>query len=134
MKRAELETLGLTKEQADAVIKINGADIENAKAVAKAEAESIQTEVEALKTQVADRDKQIEGLKKSAGDNEDLQKQIETLQAENKKKDAEHKAELHQLKVDAAVEKALADAKEVIADGGYDWRIERYENRNGISR
>ena len=93
MKRAELETLGLTKEQADAVIKINGADIENAKAVAKAEAESIQTEVEALKTQVADRDKQIE-----------------TLQAENKKKDAEHKAELHQLKVDAAVEKALADA------------------------
>lgn len=110
MKRAELETLGLTKEQADAVIKINGADIENAKAVARAEAESIQTEVEALKTQVADRDKQIEGLKKSAGDNEDLQKQIETLQAENKKKDAEHKAELHQLKVDAAVEKALADA------------------------
>ena len=64
MKRAELEALGLTKEQVDEVIKINGADIENAKAVAKAEAESIQTENEALKGQVKDRDKQIDDLKK----------------------------------------------------------------------
>lgn len=110
MKRAELETLGLTKEQVDEVIKINGADIENAKAVAKAEAESIQTENEALKGQVKDRDKQIDDLKKSVGDNDELKKQIEALQADNKAKDAAHKAEIHQMKVDAAVDKALADA------------------------
>ena len=110
MKRAELETLGLSKEQVDEVIKINGADIENAKAVAKAEAESIQNEVEALKGQVKDRDKQIDDLKKSVGDNDELKKQIEQLQADNKAKDAAHKAEIHQMKVDAAVEKALADA------------------------
>ena len=110
MKRAELETLGLSKEQIDEVIKINGADIENAKSVASSESASLQTEIDALKSQVKDRDKQIESLKKSAGDNEELQKQIETLQEENKAKDAAHKAELHQIKVDAAVEKALSDA------------------------
>lgn len=110
MKRSELEALGLTKEQVDSVIKINGADIENAKAVAAAESASLQTEVDALKGQVADRDKQIEGLKKSAGDNEDLQKQIETLQAENKAKDEAHAAEITQMKVDSAVEKALTEA------------------------
>ena len=33
MTRKELEDLGLSKEQVDAVIKINGADIENAKSV-----------------------------------------------------------------------------------------------------
>ena len=110
MKRAELETLGLTKEQVDSVIKMNGADIENAKTVAKAETDAIQTELDALKGQVKDRDKQIDELKKSVGDNDELKKQIETLQAENKAKDAEHQAELHQLKLDAAVEKALNEA------------------------
>lgn len=109
MKRSELESLGLTKEQVDAVIKINGADIENAKSAASTESASLQTEVDALKGQVAERDKQIEGLKKSAGDNEDLKKQIETLQADNKAKDEAHAKELMQLKVDAAVEKALTD-------------------------
>lgn len=102
MKRTELESLGLTKEQVDAVIKINGADIENAKSVVSAE-------VDALKGQITERDKQIDGLKKSAGDNEDLKKQIETLQAENKAKDEAHTKELTQLKIDAAVEKALTD-------------------------
>ena len=109
MKRAELESLGLTKEQVDAVIKINGADIENAKTVASAESTSLQTEVDALKGQIAERDKQIDGLKKSAGDNEDLKKQIETLQADNKAKDEAHAKELTQLKIDTAVEKALTD-------------------------
>lgn len=110
MKRAELEALGLSKEQVDEVIKINGADIENAKSVAKAEAESIQTENEALKGQVKDRDKQIDDLKKSVGDNDELKKQIEQLQADNKAKDDAHKAEIFNMKVDSAVEKALSDA------------------------
>lgn len=109
MKRTELESLGLTKEQVDTVIEINGADIENAKSVASAESTSLQTEVDALKSQIAERDKQIDGLKKSAGDNEDLKKQIETLQTENKAKDEAHTKELTQLKIDAAVEKALTD-------------------------
>lgn len=109
MKRSELETLGLTKEQVDAVIKINGADIENAKSVASAETTNLQTEIDALKGQVKERDKQIDTLKQSAGDNDDLKKQIEQLQADNKAKDEAHAKELTQLKIDAAVEKALSD-------------------------
>lgn len=111
MTRKQLEDLGLTKEQADAVIKINGDDIENAKTASELEVKNLQTEVEGLKTQVGDRDKQLETLKASAGDNEDLQKQIADLQADNAKAKETHLSEITQLKVDFAVEKALTGAK-----------------------
>lgn len=110
MKRSELEALGLTKEQADEVIKINGADIENAKKVAEAETQNVQAEVDSLKGQVAERDKQLETLKKTAGDNEALTQQIADLQAENATAKQTHETEMTRLKVDFAVEKALAGA------------------------
>lgn len=47
MTRKQLEDLGLTKEQADSVMKINGDDIENAKGTASTEIKNLQTEVEA---------------------------------------------------------------------------------------
>lgn len=111
MTRKQLEDLGLTKEQADSVMKINGDDIENAKGTASTEIKNLQTEVEGLKTQVGDRDKQLETLKASAGDNADLKKQIEDLQTENATVKANHESELNQLKIDFAVEKALTGAK-----------------------
>lgn len=117
MKRKELEDLGLTKEQADAVMKINGADIENAKSVSAAEITNLQTEIEGLNGQVKERDKQLEDLKKSAGDNAELQKQIEQLQTDNATAKANHESEMNQLKVEYAVEKALtgANAKNIKA-------------------
>lgn len=111
MTRKQLEDLGLTKEQADSVMKINGDDIENAKGTAATEIKNLQTEVEGLKTQVSDRDSQLETLKASAGDNADLKKQIEDLQTENATTKATHESELNQLKIDFAVEKALTGAK-----------------------
>lgn len=111
MTRKQLEDLGLIKEQADSVMKINGDDIENAKGTASTEIKNLQTEVEGLKTQVGDRDKQLETLKASAGDNADLKKQIEDLQTENATAKATHESELNQLKIDFAVEKALTGAK-----------------------
>lgn len=111
MTRKQLEDLGLTKEQADSVMKINGDDIENAKGAASTEIKNLQTEVEGLKTQVGDRDKQLETLKASAGDNADLKKKIEDLQTENATAKAAHESELNQLKIDFAVEKALTGAK-----------------------
>ena len=74
MKRTELEALGMTKEQIDAVMKINGDDIENAKAVNAAEITNLKAENDTLSKQVKDRDKQIDTLKASAGDNEELKK------------------------------------------------------------
>lgn len=111
MTRKQLEDLGLTKEQADSIIKINGDDIENAKSASAAEIKNLQTEVDGLKAQVGDRDKQLETLKASAGDNADLKKQIEDLQTENATAKANHESELNQLKIDFAVEKALTGAK-----------------------
>ena len=111
MTRKQLEDLGLTKEQADSVMKINGDDIENAKGTASTEIKNLQTEVEGLKTQVSDRDKQLETLKTSAGDNAELKKQIEDLQTENATAKANHESELNQLKINFAVEKALTGAK-----------------------
>ena len=111
MTRKQLEDLGLTKEQVDSVMKINGDDIENAKGTASTEIKNLQTEVEGLKTQVSDRDKQLETLKTSAGDNAELKKQIEDLQTENATAKANHESELNQLKINFAVEKALTGAK-----------------------
>ena len=57
------------------------------------------------------RDTQLEELKKAAGTSEELKKQIETLQAENKKASEEWQARLAQMQLDFAIEKALTVAK-----------------------
>lgn len=111
MTRKQLEDLGISKEQADSIMKINGDDIENAKSASAAEIKNLQTEVTGLKTQVSDRDKQLETLKTAAGDNETLTKQIADLQAEDTKVKETHESEMNQLKIDFAVEKALTGAK-----------------------
>ena len=111
MTRKQLEDLGLSKEQADAIMKINGDDIENAKSVSAAEIKNMQTEVEGLKGQVKERDTQLETLKAAAGDNEALKTQIANLQKANADAVSAHESEMTQLKVDFAVEKALTGAK-----------------------
>ena len=64
-----------------------------------------------LEADIAERDKQLEDLKKAAGASEELKKQIETLQAENKKASEEWQAKMAQMQLDFAIEKALAAAK-----------------------
>ncbi|WP_142414398.1 phage scaffolding protein [Hathewaya massiliensis] len=62
-----------------------------------------------LETDIKERDIQLETLKKSTGDNAELQKQIETLQADNKKKDEEYQAQLKDLQISNAIKLAIAD-------------------------
>lgn len=84
MKREELEALGLTKEQIDSVMTINGNDQNSLKAQIAQKDQTITTlttERDGLKTQVADRDKDIEKLKKDAGDNADLNQKLNDLQS-----------------------------------------------------
>jgi len=64
-----------------------------------------------LEADLAARDTQLEELKKAAGSNEELKKQIETLQADNKKAGEEWQAKMAQMQLDFAIEKALAAAK-----------------------
>lgn len=57
---------------------------------------------------VADRDKQIEDLGKTAGLSEELKKQIETLQAENKTAKEKYEADLKDITLNNAIKSALS--------------------------
>lgn len=96
MKRSFLEELGLEKDVIDKIMDENGKDVEKA----KGSLTDVQQERDELKKQISDRDEQLETLKKAKGNSEELQKQIEQLQADNK-----------QIKIDTAAERALAGAK-----------------------
>lgn len=96
MKRSFLEELGLEKDVIDKIMDENGKDVEKA----KGSLADVQQERDDLKKQISDRDEQLESLKKAKGNSEELQKQIEQLQADNK-----------QIKIDTAVERALTGAK-----------------------
>ena len=83
MKRDALEAQGLSKEQIDAVMAMNGEDVNALKATIAEKDQtiaSLTTERDGLKTQVADRDKDIAQLRKDAGDNEKLSQQLTDLQ------------------------------------------------------
>lgn len=113
MKRDFLEKLGITvKETIDAILDENSKDIGAAKGTAadvEAERDRLKTENESYKTQIADRDKQLEELKK-AGSVDDLKKQIEELQTANNDAATKHAAEMKQLRIDTAIEKAIMTA------------------------
>ena len=59
---------------------------------------------------VKERDKQLEDVKKSTGDNEELKKQIEQLQADNKAAKEKYEADIKKMQIDNAVLSALKDA------------------------
>ena len=75
--------------------------------VPKIELDNANSEITALKDTVKDRDKQLKQIKENAGDNEELKKQIEKLQNDNKTAADNYKAEIEQLKINAAVDMAL---------------------------
>lgn len=104
MSKEKLVELGLTEEQAVKVLDVFKDSIPrtrlNEALEGKKQAESI----------IAERDKQLEELKKSMGDNEALKKQIETLQNDNKTAKLKYEADLKNLQINGAVEKALISA------------------------
>ena len=61
-----------------------------------------------LAEQLTERDKQLSELKKAAGDNEELRKQIEALQAENKAKEQEYRERLRDMTITTAIKLAVA--------------------------
>ena len=106
MTKEKLLEWGLTEEQANKVMEgLNGSF------VTKARFNEVNTELTKAKATITERDGQLEALKKSGADATALQEQITQLQADNKKKDADHAAELKALKISNAVELALTGAK-----------------------
>lgn len=113
MKRKFLEDLGLTKEQVDSIMAVNGDDIENA----KSDFENIVKERDSLKTTLVERDNQLEVLKKSTGDTDVLKQQIEMLQKDNASVKEAHEAEMKKIQIESVVTNALtvAGAKNIKA-------------------
>jgi len=64
-----------------------------------------------LESDLQARDAQLEQLKQAAGNSEELKKQIEQLQNDNKKASEEWETKLAQMQLDFALERALTTAK-----------------------
>ena len=106
MTKENLLEWGLTEEQANKVMEgLNGSF------VTKSRFNEVNTELTTAKNTIKERDTQLETLKKASGDTKALQDQITQLQADNKKKDTDHAAELKNLKISNAVDMALTGAK-----------------------
>lgn len=109
MKKEQFVELGVDEEIA---AKCEAASQDELKGfIPKTRFDEVNNEKKKLEADIKERDTQLETLKNSKGDVDALKKQIEDLQNDNKAKDEAHKAEVHQLKVDAAVEAALVGAK-----------------------
>lgn len=109
MTKEQLIALGVSEELA---VKIAG---ESKKELEGYVEKSKYTELEAEKTQLTESQKtlskQLEDLKKSTGDSKELQEQITKLQAENAVQTEKFKKELADLKLNNAVDMAIAGAK-----------------------
>ncbi|MBU5439491.1 phage scaffolding protein [Tissierella sp. MSJ-40] len=75
--------------------------------VSKADFNTVNDTKKQLEVDIKERDTQLETLKKSVGDNEELKKQIETLQEDNRTKDEEYQKQLKDLQLTNAINLAL---------------------------
>lgn len=108
MKKEDLVALGLDEEMAK---KVASASLEELhEYVPKSRFEEVTAEKNTLKTTLAERDTQSVGLQASGKDSETLKQQIAELIKANADAQAAHDAEIKQLKIDNAIEKALGDA------------------------
>ncbi|MNW41156.1 Phage minor structural protein GP20 [compost metagenome] len=108
--KALLKAQGLTDEQIEKIVGDAGKEIPK-HFVPKSQYNEVSEAKKQAEKNVADRDKQLEDLKKSSGDAEALRAQITKLQEDNNTAKAEYEAELKDMKINAAIEKALTTAK-----------------------
>lgn len=105
MNKEQLLSLGLSEEQATAVVEGFG------KMIPKSRLDEKIAEVNDYKQQLADRDTQLTELQSKAQGNEELQAQIQALQQQNEQAKTEYQQQLQQKEFDFALTEALRDAK-----------------------
>lgn len=103
MKKEDLIAMGLTEEQAKKVME--GLD---GNYVPKSRFNELNEENKNLKAAAKEHETQLAELKKTAGDNAEIKKQLEEMQAKNTELEKAHKAQIEQLKIDNAMDSALA--------------------------
>ena len=110
MNVEQIKALGINNLSDEDINKIVNASTEELKEyVLKSKFDEVNSAKKQLETDVKDRDKQIEEIKKNAGDNEELKKQIETLQNENKTAKEKYEAKLKDLQISNAIKLAISD-------------------------
>lgn len=105
--KEELIAMGLTAEQADAVIKAHNDTIKD-QFVPKHRFDEVYQENTANKQTIASLNQQITQLGSFQGTAEELQQQINTLTAQNTQMQTQHQQELDQLKLDNAIKFGIA--------------------------
>ena len=109
MKKEDLmKVQGMTDEIAAEVEKLVAEELKGF--IPKARFDEVNEAKKNAEALVKERDKQLEDVKKASGDNEDLKKQIESLQEANKTAKADYEAKIKQMQIDNAVSSALKDA------------------------
>lgn len=108
MKKTEIVALGIAEEIADKVIELSKAELEDY--VPKSRFNEVNEAKKNAETMLKDVNTQLEGLKANAKDSEVLQHQIEELQNSNKEAQKKYDESILQMRIDYAVEKAIADA------------------------
>ncbi|MFD1411511.1 phage scaffolding protein [Lapidilactobacillus gannanensis] len=106
MKREELKAAGLSDELIEKVMAMHGADINEL----KGQITQLETEKGSLNDRISESDKQMEALKKSHKGDEELQKEIDKLTADNKAKDEEMTKQLTEAKIGYLTELGLTKA------------------------
>lgn len=105
MTKEELLALGVTEEQAKKIVEDQKTNF-----VPVSQFNEMKEGKKALDAQLAARDRQLKDLQAKAGDNEELKQQIQSLQDANKEAEKKYKAELRQIALDNAIDKALTSA------------------------
>ena len=107
MKRETLKDMGLTAEQVDKIMELNGVDIEKA----KGKGNELATENTELKAQLKKRDDDLVELRKSVKDNETLSADFKALQEKYKNDRADLEKQVAQVKLTNALDLGLSGAK-----------------------
>ena len=105
MTKEQLLALGLTEEQAKKAAEASQEELKSY--IPKVRFDEVNGTKKQLESDLKDRDNQLTDLKKSTGDNEELKKQIETLQSDNKVKDEQYQIKLKDLQVSTAIKLAI---------------------------
>lgn len=105
MNKEQFIELGLSEDLAEKAAAASADELKGF--VPKARFDEVNEAKKQAEKGITDRDKQIEELGKTAGLGEDLKKQIDTLQAENKTAKEKYEADLKELRLDTALKLAL---------------------------
>lgn len=106
MTKQEFLNLGLSDDLATKAEEASKKELETY--IPKTRFDEVNEAKKKAENEVKERDTQLETVKKSAGDNEELKKQIQTLQEENKTAREKSEAELKELKLTNAIKLSIA--------------------------